>query len=130
VIVFIRLHPRTAPELALGGDLVLRRADLDDPRQMWRYDITGRLAPAGSVFAVTAVAGSVDPDLAPLSHTDPAQRWLLGRGLLYHLATGLVLRPEHSVPVHGSRVLLGTPTGTDTQCWLSPWEPGTAKEIS
>lgn len=128
--MLIRLHPCVAPELALNDNLVLRHADPADPAQLWQYDITGRLTPAGSVLAVTAVAGSIDPDFAPLSYTDHAQRWLLRRGRLCHPATGLVLRPEHSVPVQGSRVLLGTPTDTDTQCWLSPWEPGTAKEIS
>ena len=126
--MFIRLHPLTAPCLALGTDLALRRADAGDLAQLWRYDRTGRLAPAGSTLAVTAVPGELDLALAPLSHTDPAQRWLLERELLRHPATGLVLRPEHFVPVPGSRVLLGTPTGTDTQCWL-PYrvrEPATA----
>lgn len=128
--MLIRLHPCTAPGLALGTDLALRRADAGDHAQLWRYDRTGGLAPAGSALAVTAVPGTVDLDLAPRSHTDPAQRWLLERDLLRHPATGLVLRPEHFVPVPGSRVLLGTSTGTDTQCWFAHRVPVTAKEIS
>lgn len=130
--MLIHLRPYTAPDLALRSDLTLRRLDADDPAQLWRYDRTGLLAPAGGALAVTAVTGRVDLGLAPLSRTDPAQRWLLGRHLLRHPATGLVLRPEHFVPVPGSRVLLGAPTGTDTQHWL--WhhvrELGIAKEIS
>jgi hypothetical protein len=130
--MLIRLHPRTAPDLALSADLALRRVDPGDPAQLWRYDRTGGLAPASGGLAVTAVTGRVDVGMAPLSRTDPAQRWLLGRDLLRHPATGLVLRPEHFVPVPGSRVLLGAATGTDTQHWLSHRvrEPGIAKEIS
>jgi hypothetical protein len=130
VALLIRLHPHTAPGLALGADLALHRADDGDPAQVWRYDRTGGLAPAGTALAVTAVPGGVDLGLAPRSHTDPAQRWLLERGLLRHPATGLVLRPEHFVPVPGSRVLLGAPTGTDTQSWHPLLAPFTTKEIS
>ncbi|MFL6118547.1 RICIN domain-containing protein [Actinophytocola sp.] len=115
--MLIRLHPCTAPDLALGADLALHRADTRDAAQLWRYDLTGRLAPVGSPLVVTAVPGALELALNPLSRNDPAQRWLLEPDLLRHPATGLVLRPEHFVPVPGSRVLLGTPTGTDTQCW-------------
>lgn len=128
--MLIRLHPHTAPDLALGADLTLRRTDAGDPAQIWRYDRTGGLAPVGSPLAVTTRPGAVDLGLAPRSHTDPAQRWLLAHDVLRHPATGLVLRPEHFVPVAGSRVLLGPSTGTDTQCWFPHRVSTTAKEIS
>lgn len=115
--MLIRLHPRSAPQLALGTDLVLRRADLDDRTQLWQYDHTGRLTTPGCPFAVTPVPGGVDLDLAEVSRADHTQRWLLEHGMLLHPATGLALRPEHFVPIPGSRVLLGIPTGTDTALW-------------
>lgn len=115
--MLIRLHPSRAPRLALGTDLVLHRADLDDPKQLWQYDDAGRLTPAGRSLAVTAIPHGVDLDLAQVSRTDPAQRWLLRHNMFHHPATGLVLRPEHFVPVPGSRVLLGTPTSTDAAHW-------------
>jgi len=112
-----RLRPEAAPELALTAErdrIVLCRVDWHDARQRWLLTPSGLLRPCVTSLAV-ALRG-IDVVLAAVRPTD---RWALRHGLLRHLGTGLVLRPEHLAPIPGSQVLVGPSTGTDSQRWFA-----------